>query len=71
MIKSKTPQEWANITGLNIRKLKNGTWIGFIKECVPNPYIEGGINFKDNIYIYLEPGMVDWQGDWKDSLHFP
>ena len=74
----KTLKEWANIFGMVIAVDQNGEASCFAHVPVPVMYLnaDDGIwtnspeNYGEETYL-LPPDLIDFNGDWKDSLTLP
>ena len=72
----KTLKEWANIFGMLVAVDRNGEAACFVH--VPVMYLDAGEgiwanspdHYGEEIYL-LPPYLIDFDGDWKDSLTLP
>jgi hypothetical protein len=77
---NKTLKEWANIFGMPVAVDQNGEASCFVHVPVPVPVMylnaDDGIwtnspeNYGEETYL-LPPDLIDFNGDWKDSLTLP
>lgn len=70
MIK-RTPQEIADLFGCYLVKDSDGDWFGFLERPIHNHYTWYVPNNNNSFCISIEESLIDWQGDWNDSLHEP